>query len=234
MGLRERLVDVARFAARPTPGASALPPWPRRVAPLCAMLGIALAADLALRVVLAALDGPGGIQPAARFTGKSLAEQAFSFLVLAPLLEEALFRGWMSGRRAALRFALHGLVALALLGGGLLIGGGASLLFGLAAVGVVLAGLVRWLAARDQERDVPAWFTRHFAALVWASTLLFALVHLGNYPPLSYPAGLLLVLPQLVGGVLLAYTRTRLGLEAAMLQHAIYNAVFLAVSLAAR
>jgi len=193
------------------------------------MLVIALAADLALRAVLAALDGPGGIQPAPRFFGETVAEQAFGFLVLAPMLEEALFRGWMSGRRAALSFALAGLIALALLGGGLLIGGGAARWSGLAAAAVVLAGLVRWLAARTRETEIPAWFTRHFALLVWASCVLFALIHLGNYPPLVYPAGLLLVVPQLVGGLLLAYTRTRLGLEAAILQHAAFNAVYLAV-----
>ena len=38
----------------------------------------------------------------------------------------------------------------------------------------------------------------------------------------------LAVLPQTIGGLLLAYTRTRLGLRAAMLQHALYNALYLA------
>jgi membrane protease YdiL (CAAX protease family) len=233
MGWQERLADVARFALRPTPGPSALPPWPARAVPLGSMLGIALLADLAVRTLLAALDGPGDIHAAPRFPGNSPAEQAFHFLVLAPLLEEALFRGWMSGRPAALEFALHGLGALALLGTGLLVGGEGARWFGFVAAAVVLIGLIRWLSARTRNQAEPAWFPRHFATLAWASTVLFAVVHLGNYPPLSYPAGLLLVMPQLVGGLLLAYTRTRLGLKAAMLQHAGYNAVFLAASYAA-
>jgi membrane protease YdiL (CAAX protease family) len=63
---------------------------------------------------------------------------------------------------------------------------------------------------------------------VWGSTLLFGLMHLGNYEPLAHPLGVLAVLPQTIGGLLLAYTRTRLGLGAAMAHHAAYNAVFLA------
>jgi membrane protease YdiL (CAAX protease family) len=75
---------------------------------------------------------------------------------------------------------------------------------------------------------VPAWFTRNFHWFVWGSTLLFGLIHLGNYEPLTHPLGVLVVLPQTIGGLLLAYTRTRLGLRAAMLHHAAYNALFLA------
>jgi hypothetical protein len=54
------------------------------------------------------------------------------------------------------------------------------------------------------------------------------LIHLGNYTPIQHPLGLLIVLPQTIGGLLLAYVRTRLGLGAAMAHHAAYNAVFLA------
>ena len=63
---------------------------------------------------------------------------------------------------------------------------------------------------------------------VWGSTLVFGLMHLGNYEALTHPLGLAVVLPQTIGGLLLAYTRTRLGLGAAMAHHAAYNAVFLA------
>jgi membrane protease YdiL (CAAX protease family) len=75
---------------------------------------------------------------------------------------------------------------------------------------------------------VPAWFARHFHWFVWGSSLLFGLIHLGNYEPLAHPLGVLVVLPQTIGGLLLAYTRTRLGLGAAMAHHAAYNALFLA------
>jgi hypothetical protein len=45
---------------------------------------------------------------------------------------------------------------------------------------------------------------------------------------------LIAVAPQVVGGVLLAYTRTRLGLGWAILHHSAYNAVFFGVPFALR
>jgi membrane protease YdiL (CAAX protease family) len=39
------------------------------------------------------------------------------------------------------------------------------------------------------------------------------------------------VLPLMLGGVLLAYTRTRLGLRAAMVQHGCYNAALVGLTL---
>lgn len=51
------------------------------------------------------------------------------------------------------------------------------------------------------------------------------MLHLGNYEALTHPLGLLVVSPLMLGGMLLAYTRTRLGLRAAMAHHAAYNAV---------
>ena len=93
---------------------------------------------------------------------------------------------------------------------------------------MALAGLVQWSLTRTRDTAVPAWFKRHFHWFVWGSTLLFGLAHLGNYEALTSPLGVLVVLPQTIGGLLLAYTRTRLGLGAAMAHHAAYNAVFLA------
>jgi membrane protease YdiL (CAAX protease family) len=39
-------------------------------------------------------------------TKTTLAQDVIEFLVLAPVLEELAFRGWLTGRIAALRFAL--------------------------------------------------------------------------------------------------------------------------------
>ena len=50
-----------------------------------------------------------------------------------------------------------------------------------------------------------------------------------DYEELTGPIDLILVLPQTLGGLVLAYTRTRLGLIAAMVQHALFNAVLTAV-----
>ena len=158
----------------------------------------------------------------------SLAEELFTGLVLAPVLEELLFRGWLTGRIAALRFALYGIAAMACFLVSFYAEPDLAEIVGLAGVAMAFAGLVHWSYTRQRDTAVPAWFIRHFHWFVWGSTLLFGLLHIGNYEPVTHPLGVLVVLPQTIGGLLLAYTRTRLGLGAAIAHHAAFNAVFFA------
>jgi hypothetical protein len=233
MTLRERLADVARFVVRPcfadrtmAWGSGYLPAWALLV--LLTLPTVLLSAGL-----IAAVLGPAGILPAStRDTALDLRAVLIA-VVLAPVLEEALSRGWLSGRRAALHFAAAGLVALALLLASLGMEPGMRKPVALVAVVVVFAGLVRWSLTRHRDRDVPGWFLRHFRWLVWGSSLGFALLHLGNYKALTHPLGVLVVAQLMLGGMLLAYTRTRLGLRAAMAHHAAYNAVLVAAAWAA-
>lgn len=158
----------------------------------------------------------------------SLAEELFTGLVLAPVLEELLFRGWLTGRIAALRFALYGMAAMACFLVSFYAEPDLAEIVGLAGVAMAFAGLVHLSYTRHRDTAVPTWFIRHFHWFVWGSTLLFGLLHIGNYEPVTHPLGVLVVLPQTIGGLLLAYTRTRLGLGAAMAHHAAFNAVFFA------
>ncbi len=226
--IRARVGDAARFMLRPTPHGAPLP-WGSA---LLLALGIVFALDLALDTLAAWLtalaDSYAPFLPAERAEDTTLAEDLFGYLLLAPVLEELVYRGWLTGRTAALRFAVYGFAAEALLFAALFMDEGLATPVALAAVGLVLAGLLHWLMTRERDTAVPAWFTRHFHWFVWGSTLLFGLMHLGNYEALSSPWGVLVVLPQTIGGLLLAYTRTRLGLRAAMLHHALYNALYLA------
>jgi membrane protease YdiL (CAAX protease family) len=155
-------------------------------------------------------------------------------VVFAPVVEEVTFRGWLSGRRAALQFAGRGLVILVLLTvGAVLFEIGASLqvarLVQIVALGYGLYALVAWLRQRKHEDHVPAWFNRNYRYLVWGSTIAFGAVHLTNYEEFTGPLDLILVLSQTLGGLVLAYTRTRLGLSAAIAQHAFFNALFTAL-----
>jgi len=227
MPFRERLADAARFALRPTFVAQPMAWGPAAALALLTLLALDLAlGQLALRLG-EALDGLVPILPDPAGEDITFAEDSFLSLLFAPVMEELLFRGWLSGRIAALRFALYGLAALALFMASLFTGPDTAAALALAGVGTVIAGLVHWSRTRHRDRAVPAWFIRHFGTFVWGSTLLFGLVHLGNYEPLAHPLGVLVVLPQTIGGLLLAYTRTRLGLGAAIVHHAAYNAVFL-------
>lgn len=229
MSLCERVADAVRFMLRPTPHG---PPvsWGRAlVAALLVVIAFDLALDVLVAAVTALLDARLDFLPDPVEQDTTLVEDLFGFLLLAPVLEELVYRGWLTGRVAALRFAVYGFAALAIFGASLFVSADMAMPLALAGVAVVLAGLVQWSLTRTRDTAVPAWFTRHFRWFVWGSTLLFGLAHLGNYEAISSPLGLLVVLPQTIGGLLLAYTRTRLGLGAAMAHHAAYNAVFLAV-----
>lgn len=144
-------------------------------------------------------------------------------VAILPPLEELVFRGWMTGRPAA----------LVLLGGALAIG----LIMGLTHTAqvpflvptLVIAGLVVTLTAvwLLRQRDAaPGWFTRNFKWFFWGSTLLFASAHYSNYPALT-AAHLPLVLPQLWSGLVFGFTRLRFGLLRSILLHCASNAFVL-------
>lgn len=228
--IRARLADAARFVARPTFTAA---PMPRaREAALTV-----LAAGVVHLVLLAVVIAPvwlaarsAGVLPAPDSDPDGLAAGTLAFLVIAPLLEELVFRSWLTGRVAALRFATCGFAALAMMLAGVSLLPDHARLLGWAGVGVALAGLVHWVLTRERasSRTVPPAFIRHFGGIVWAQALLFGLIHLGNYAAPASPWGLAVVLPQVLGGLLLAYIRTRAGLAAGIVYHAGYNALVLA------
>ncbi|NCT05117.1 MAG: CPBP family intramembrane metalloprotease [Sphingomonadales bacterium] len=227
MSLRARVGDALRFMVRP--GFVARPAaWGSGAAmALAAIIALDLALDTLAVMLTAAWDTKAGFLPRPIEEDVSLSEDIFASLLLAPVLEELLFRGWLTGRIAALRFAAYGFASLALFIISLFLPPDLASGAAIVAVAVVLAGCVRWSLTHRRDTAVPAWFARHFRWFVWGSTLVFGLIHLGNYEPLAHSLGVLVVLPQTIGGLLLAYTRTRLGLGAAMAHHAAYNALFL-------
>lgn len=144
---------------------------------------------------------------------------------IAPVIEEMLFRGWLTGRpralwlvacligaAATLYAASRGfapLPALALLGG---------LLIAAVAGGLML-----------RRRPAPPWFARAFPVLFALSVLAFGTAHVINYAHLSLLV-LPMVLPQLWAGLTLGFVRMRVGLPASMLAHGCSNAAMLAAA----
>ncbi|MFM7378147.1 MAG: type II CAAX prenyl endopeptidase Rce1 family protein [Erythrobacter sp.] len=228
--MRARSAEAARFVLRPAYAAQPVASPGQRARVLLAAGAVHLG-------LLALVVGPlwlasrsAGVLPAPGAEAESLATSPLAFLVIAPLLEELAFRGWLTGRIAALRFAACGFLAMALMLAGVALVPEHGRLLAWAGAGVALAGLAHWSLTRDRAdaRAVPPAFIRHFGAIVWAQALLFGAIHLGNYDALASPLGLAVVLPQVLGGLLLAYIRTRAGLVAGMAYHAGYNAVVLA------
>jgi membrane protease YdiL (CAAX protease family) len=149
-----------------------------------------------------------------------------AFIVIgAPLGEEILFRGWLSGRPG------HILAVLALLAGAVaVIAGAGGTLSLLGAIGLLVAVGALFLFRR---RDALEWFRRHFAWLFYASAVVFAAVHLSNFSLAGgSPALAALVVPQFLLALILGYLRVSQGLLAAAALHMLHNAVFASVMVA--
>jgi membrane protease YdiL (CAAX protease family) len=142
-------------------------------------------------------------------------------VLIAPIGEEVAFRGWLTGRPRALWLLAGGLLAM--------VGLHAAEVpasFGVLAMGLVAPGGWWWL----RRRGVPGWFEAAFPVLFALSIAVFGLSHLSNYPRLSL-ALLPMVLPQVWAGLVLSYTRMRIGLVASMLIHAAANATAISLAL---
>jgi membrane protease YdiL (CAAX protease family) len=187
---------------------------------------------LAVLILIGLMEGPI-IVPAER--SLHLPKQAFHgrpnllLLILAPVAEELVFRNALTPAFAALlrdarqrpwlallSVAPLCVVALAFVGPSLFVRE-----MGLAALFIGVSALILRLRSPDLTLSRPVQI-----GYVILTSLLFAGVHLSNYAGLNMrPAALVLVLPQLLSGLLLAYTASRYGLRASMLTHSFYNAV---------
>ena len=146
-------------------------------------------------------------------------------VLIAPVVEEMLFRGWLTGRARALWLLACAIGCAALVFASTQGMDPAAAGFGL--IGFAIAAIAGWLALR--KRPASRWFAQAFAPIFYLSALVFSLVHMLNYPSFSALA-LPLVLPQLWSGLLLGFARMRLGLAASMLVHGTANGTVLAVA----
>jgi hypothetical protein len=147
--------------------------------------------------------------------------------LVAPFIEEVLFRSWLDGKRRHLVFFL-----MVLLTCGAFWKFGMQqqplLAIGIAIVLLVVGAILVWRA----ETTVPAWFARFFPVIFYVQAIAFAGSHFSNYaldrPWLLVP----FVLPQLVAGLIFGFARVRYGMWANLLLHAASNALFLSLTLA--
>ena len=234
---RQLLTDVALFFYRPWPAAKRL----QFGRPFVVALTILLVLDLAFAALSEALLSGAeaiGYKPLEFIDDDdwNLHEEWIIAVLAGPIVEEGLFRGWLSGRLAALIFAAFSALAFGLLIGAMVYweSGGEYWItraIAFSSLCVAATGSVYWLFYRRSHTRVPSWFYTHFHWLVWGSSLTFGLLHLTNFEGVAGPADGLMVISQTIGGCLLAYTRTRLGLHAAIFQHALFNAIMMAIYL---
>ncbi|MXP42239.1 CPBP family intramembrane metalloprotease [Altererythrobacter soli] len=196
-----------------------------------------LALDLLLMAVLiggmAALTALGLRLPGHLLQDLELSLPLIALIVVgAPLGEELVFRGWLSGRPghvgaslAILAAAVLGWAALLLLPGAR----GAFALLALAVIGTIAAAILLW---RKRRRPPMALFARHARWFYLFSALAFASVHLANFTEGNAAILLPLTLPQFLLGLILGYARVTFGLWAGILLHALHNTLFISLVLA--
>lgn len=215
----------AAFLARPQPCRPAGLSTPESRIALGWMIALYLAGLGVVGVAIAVWARALHVPPPAAFGAVSRGWLAPLVVLAAPLGEEALFRGWLTGRPRALWLLAMGLVAAVLLT--LVALHWRETVASLALVALPLVAAAGWFALR--RRPVPVVWARLFPGVFYAQAVVFALVHLSNYPRFTW-ALVPMVLPQLWAGLVFGTVRMRLGLPAAMLAHATGNAVALGVA----
>lgn len=187
-------------------------------------------------VVIAALGMMAGIE----IPRTSLAELALtptlvlSIILFAPILEESIFRSWLTGQpRYLVLLAVFIIISAfnTMADDFFTLSGPKSILGAVNILGVCL-GIV--LAATFWKRATPIWYRKKFWISYWLSATIFALVHLFNYTGYSILTLVPFVLPQFVLGALLGYLRCKYGLWASFALHAAHNSIILSIVLLAR
>ena len=85
----------------------------------------------------------------------------------------------------------------------------------------------------NKEENPKIWNTL-YPYIFYLSAVLFAAVHLTNYPDLSEALWItpFLVITQFIGGVLNGYLRVKQGLASAMVKHMFFNLILISISFA--
>lgn len=158
----------------------------------------------------------------------------FYGVILAPLIEEVVFRSWLGGRRACI-IGLPLLISFFAIVAAVAADVSPVVSFAIAGgLSVLVFGVARQFEALSPAQQKAARW-RLFPVAFYGSALLFALMHMSNYAGgLSSPIMLLAVLPQFLVGLVLGYVRMRFGLPHAILFHAFYNLVLIGIFMLAQ
>lgn len=146
-----------------------------------------------------------------------------ALIILGPLVEEVIFRGWLTGTYRAL-CGTAAFVAI-VYGVAVLLDGPGDEPFRLAAqvVVAIVAFVVFLVIERTGPAARPAFYRTIFPYAFWLQGLLFGGLHFANIGGSLVILPLLMTLPLIVCGWLFAYARVVAGIGSAWLLHALYN-----------
>lgn len=227
MIIRTALREFAAYIANPrliapvglaTPGER--PRW-------LVMAGLYLAGLVVIGTALSIWTRLFAVGAPAAFAGHSPWLLAAFVIPIAPPIEEALFRGWLTGRPRALWLLAMACVAAVLCACIVAHRAETAAAFGVIATGI--AAVAGWWRLRKLAAP-PRGFVRGYRVWFALSVMVFGALHLTNY---AHPvlATVPMVLPQIWAGLVFGYVRMRQGLAASILLHASGNAAALAAAL---
>jgi membrane protease YdiL (CAAX protease family) len=203
------------------------------------LLLMALLIGLAALATALGMEMPEHLLDQMEFTPLLLA----FLLVGAPLGEELLFRGWLSGRLGhvlgVIVLALVTFIATGFYASQIIVPEGPEVshlleaTFWSFAYGILTALPIALLPVYFlRKRPAMRWFQHHFRWFYFGSTLAFASIHLANFTEGNALILLPLTLPQFLLGLILGYARVQFGLWASMLLHVVHNSLFVGLLLA--
>jgi len=175
---------------------------------------------LALPFMLMAKAAPG--DQLQQVLTQSLPSIVVSMILLGPLIEEIIFRGWLTGTWRS--FAGSALFLAVVFGGAPLM----TKFFGgpLIVKQLILAGLglvTIWMLAPIDRGTRVTGYERAFPFLFWGQGIVFGVLHYHNVAAGSAIISLLSTLPLIACGWLWGYARIALGMNGAVMVHAAYN-----------
>lgn len=205
---------------------------------LVKLLGFSFAAVILISIVTGLLlQGLGLSRPDVNDDFAEMMKSSYFFIgavILAPLIEEILFRSWLGavwGVLLVLPLLLWGVVLIVFLQDkalsqslDLAIVIGMSLLIG--------AYCIQYCRTASVEGRHKAALQSIFPFIFWVTAIGFGALHLSNFENSDLgPLSVLIILPQLFMGAVLGYLRMRFGLLCAVAFHAAYNGVLVGITL---
>ena len=206
-------------------------PEPRRLLRgLAALFGIGFLGSVVAWQIFGALSEVAGYESVleAELERWSLTQQLILVVLLAPVLEETIYRLPLQ------RQFRPGLIALSLTIGALLFTAAGSALFWIIFGLAILAASLELLKGWESRTAIEARWSQDARIPIWSATLVFGLVHIANfdvdwsiYAVLAAP---LVVSPQLWLGLMFTIARVRYGWWAGLLLHATHNGLIWSIS----
>ena len=188
---------------------------------LCVFIAIFVSIVLSYFFAAMGIENPATAEELAR--EKWTPRELLTIIVIAPIVEELIFRSWLGNKKSIIYF-FPAFLLLVLIFGLILVKYDAvatALWISLLATDIYIISLWRKGFRPVHQRLSDAYFPYIF----WSSAIIFGLIHVGNFPSgYAFPVLVLMVMPQMIAGFVLGYTRIRFGLMACILLHGFYNA----------